>query len=100
MNNMNKQQQAAIALQREKEYNDQLQEVRFIRHYTLEAENLQKPYDEYVEAQRLKNQKAMEEYQEMLKKVSEDQKLKAEIKDAPFEPDTIESVPYEEVKNN
>lgn len=88
---MNKQQLAALAKKREMEYNDQLQQVRElelkarfwkaqweIRHYTLEAENLQVPYDEYVAAQREKNEKAQKEFQEMLDKISQHEKEKTE----------------------
>ncbi len=88
---MNKQQLAALAKRKEMEYNDQLQDVRQlelkarfwkaqfeIRYFTLEAEKLQVPYDEYVALQREKNEKAMKEYQEMLAKISEDEKAKAE----------------------
>lgn len=88
---MNKQQLAALAKKREMEYNDQLQQVRElelkarfwkaqweIRHYTLEAENLQVPYDEYVAAQREKNEKAQKEFQEYLDKISQQEKEKTE----------------------
>ena len=91
---MNKQQMAALAKRKEMEYNEQLQDVRElelkarfwkaqweIRHFTLEAEKLQVPYDEYVAAQREKNEKAMKEYEEMLAKISEEQKQLAEEKE-------------------
>lgn len=99
---MNKQQLATLAKRREMEYNDQLQDVRNlelkarfwkaqweIRHYTLEAEKLQVPYDEYVAQQREKNEKAMKEYQEMLTKISEDEKKKAELMDVVVTEETL-----------
>lgn len=88
---MNKQQQKFLEKQMDAEYQKQLQDIRAlelkarfwkaqfeIRHYTLQAENLQKPYDEYVAIQREKNEKAMKEYQEMLAKISESEKAKVD----------------------
>lgn len=88
---MNKQQIKAMEQKAKLEYENQLQDVRTlelkarfwkaqweIRHYTLAAETLQKDYDDYVAAQRIKNEEALKQYQEMLNKISEEEKAKVE----------------------